>query len=404
MPRLAKNSLALSDRSVRALKPSGAQADYMDTSLRGFGLRIFASGRKTFFFRYSVRGQGRRLTIGDYGPGLSLEAARTRAKAVIGELAAGGDPQGERAARRAAMTFAELADAYLAGHARPRMKPRSLAEEQRVIAHDLLPAWGQLTAESIQRRDVAALLQAIVARGAEVQANRTRGVLSRIFGYAMEHQVVEISPVLGVRKPTPERSRDRVLKPAEIRALWALWEAEGSQVSVLYRMLLLTGQRKTLVTEMRWEHIEESWWSLPKEVTKNRLAHRVYLVPQAQALLAAIPRDSAWVFASERAAGKPLGWVNKAKERYRAASGIPDWRPHDLRRTMATEMGDLGISQETIGRVLGHVQRGVTAVYDRAKREHQVSAAMLAWGRRLEEIVHGEPAGERRVLAFPPAP
>jgi integrase len=217
--------------------------------------------------------------------------------------------------------------------------------------------------------------------------------------------VVEVSPVFGVRKPTVERSRDRVLKPSEIRTLWAMWEDEGSQVSVVYRMLLLTGQRRTLVTSMRWEHIEAPWWSIPRELTKNRLAHRVHLVSQAQALLAGLPRqESGWVFASGRAAGRPVSWIGKAQERYRAASGIPDWRPHDLRRTMATEMGDLGISQETIGRVLGHVQRGVTAVYDRAKREHQVSAAMLAWGRRLEEIVHGEPAGERRVLAFPPAP
>jgi integrase len=445
MPKPLKNVIAMTDRSVKALRPATTRVDYMFKSkVRGFGVTVYPSGTKTFFVRYTnSRRRTLREILGNYPP-MKLGAARLAAENVVGRVADGEDPQAEKIENGRAETFGDLAATYLAD-AQTRMKARTYAEEGRVIRHDLLPAWRRTLIRDIRRRDVASVLDRIIARGSRVQANRTRSVCSRIFALAVEREVVEHSPVVGLRKPTEEHSRERVLCPEEIRSLWSVWDAEGSLVSMLYRMLLLTGQRKTLVASMQWAHIDGCWWVIPREITKNKKEHRVYLVPQALEILASQKRgDSPWIFPSDRVAGQPLGWVNKAKERYRRLkvklelrkallrAGVaevdsadqliitdekgaavvkkemlakqvtePNWRPHDLRRTMATEMGDKGISHDTIGLVLGHLRAGVTAIYDRAARDHQIGSAMIAWGRRLEDILQGVERPQN-VLSFPP--
>jgi Arm DNA-binding domain len=253
MPRPPKHALAFNDRSLRAIKPSQARVDYMDTSpgMRGFGLMVRPSGAKTFFVRYRAGRVERRITVGHY-PTLTLADARDLAREVLRSIAVGGDPQADRREKRDAMTFGELAASYLEVRAKRRLRPRSYAEEERVVQHDLLPHWRTLPAAEIRRRNVAQLLQTIVARGADVQANRTRAVVSRVFAYALELEVVEYNPVAGVRRPTDERPRERVLSEDEIRVLWEIWEAEGSITSALFRMLLLTAQREGEVARMRW--------------------------------------------------------------------------------------------------------------------------------------------------------
>jgi integrase len=403
MPRPLRNLMPFTDRSIKSLKAGAKRVDFMFASkIRGFGITVYPSETKSFFVRYTnSRGRTLRHVLGNYPP-MTLRSARSAAEDVVGRVANGDDPQAEKIEHRQAEGFGDFAATYLTD-AQPRMKPRSYAEDERVIRHDLLPAWRSIPIRDIRRRDIAAVLDQIIARGSRVQANRTRSVCSRIFAFAVEREVVEHNPVVGLRRPTEEHSRDRVLSPDEIRILWAIWDAEGSQVSALYRMLLLTGQRKTLVATMQWSHLDGCWWVIPKEITKNKKEHRVYLVPQAIDILASLRRGEhlPWVFPSERVAGQPLGWVNKAKERYRKKANLRDWRPHDLRRTMATEMGDMGIPHETIGLVLGHLRKGVTAIYDRASRDAQVGSAMIAWGRRLEEIVHGVELPEN-ILTFPP--
>jgi integrase len=204
---------------------------------------------------------------------------------------------------------------------------------------------------------------------------------------------VEFNPVAGLPPQGQERSRERVLSEDEIRALWAAWEAEGSVTSGLFRMLLLTAQREAEVRGMRWADISGSWWAVPPGIVKNKLAHRVYLGVEALALLDALAEKTGageWVFASPRRAAAPIASINKAKERFRAATEIPDWRPHDLRRTAATYMGRLGVSRTAIARVLNHVDSGVTAVYDRSTGEPEIENALRVWGNRLNEIVEGK--------------
>jgi integrase len=401
MPRPPKNTLQFTDRSIRAIRSTADRVDYMDPTLRGFGLMVRPSGTKTFFLRYRRGRIERRLTLGDY-PTISLARARKLAQEFLGLVAAGDDPQADRHEQRQAMTFGDLASAYLETRAQRRMVPGTLREEERVVRHDLLPVLRQHLAADIRRRDIALLLDAIVARGAEIQANRTRSVLSRIFAFAVEREIVEYNPVSQLRRPTEEQSRQRVLSEEEIRALWATWEAESSITSTLFRILLLTAQRKQEVAGMRWADIERSWWTVPTTLTKNRLAHRVFLAPQTLRLLAdlhPLTGTGQHVFSSSRRPGNPLVWITKASLRYRKVTGIPDWRPHDLRRTAATHMGRIGIPRTAIARVLNHVDRGITAVYDRSTGEPEIEHALKAWDLRLAEIVQQrDPA--HNILSF----
>lgn len=409
MPRPPKHGLVLNDRSVKALKPDARRQDYMDLIDRGFGIFVQPSGIKTFFVRYRLRGKGgeRRVTLGRY-PHLTLAEARSLAKGLLGRAAGGEDPQGEAAEEqeeeRAATTFGELATSYLENSKR-RLRPGSYRKVEQAVQLDLLPAWSEQAAATIRRRDVAALLDKIVNRGAAVQANRTRSIAHRLFAFAVEREIVEFNPVTGVRRPTDERHRTRVLTEEEIRSLWTIWEEEGSETSALLRFLLLTGQRIGEVFALRWTDLDGDWWTIPAGVAKNKQEHRVYLSGQSKALLDELRSTgggSSWVFQSPRTKTRLVS-VNTAVKRYRRLSGISDWHPHDLRRTAASCMGDLEVPDSIISVVLNHAVAGVTARYSRSRREGEIARALGVWGTRLEEIVRGRQAGGAEVLRFGPA-
>ncbi len=392
MPRPPKNGLILNDRTVRSLRPAVGRLDYMDLTLKGFGIMVRPTGTKTFFVRYRTPRGFRRLMLGNY-PGTTLADARKAAKGAIGGVAKGGDPQEARHARLAGSTFGELASHYLEVHAKRRK--RSWQEDERMLERDLLPAWRNVLAAEIRRRDVAQVLDRIVGRGSPIMANRVRALASKIFNFGLAREVVEFNPVAGLPPASVERSRDRVLNEAEVRALWGIWEAESSVTSAAFRMLLLTAQREMEVLTMRWEEIEGDWWRVPAGVVKNKLGHRVFLSDLAVGLLQDLRESTGckeWVFASPRLDGH-ITSLNTAKQRFRTLSGIHDWHPHDLRRTAATYMGRMGVSRAAIAKVLNHAEPGVTAIYDRSTGEAEVAHALRLWGQRLAELLSGrEPA------------
>jgi integrase len=389
MARPPKNALIFNHRALQALKPAADQVDYMCLGFEGFGIRVYPSGRKAFFVRYR-RGGLRRFNLGNF-PAVSLREARAKAESILGHVAEGDDPQAVRLEALGALSFEDLAASFLEKHSKHRK--RSWREDERILNRELLPEWGKLSAAAIRRRDVAWLLDKVASRPAPIMANRVRALASRIFRFAVEREIVEFNPVTGTAAPGEERKRARVLSEEEIRALWAIWEREGSVTSAAFRMLLLTGQRLNQVLSMRWADVSGAWWTLPPGATKNKRGHRVYLNHQALALLEGLPRKREWVFASPRTE-KNVTSLNVATRRFRAASGIADWSVHDLRRTVATHMGrkPLSIPRQVIGFVLGHIDGGVTAIYDRAEREPEIETALRAWGNRLDELVRNRNA------------
>jgi integrase len=389
-----KNRRNLTDRVIRSLKPGESETDYMDSSLEGFGLRVRPSGKRSFFVRYRVGRGLRRFQVGDY-PILGLGEARARAIQVLAAVQRGEDPQGAREARRGEATFGDLCADYMERHA--KLKKITWRQDEQKIEAYLLPRWRGRAASSITRREVADLLEGLAQR-APIQANRVKALLSKMFKHGRLRELLpeNFDPVRDLDRPAPERHRDRVLTAEEIRKLWRIWEEEKSVVSAAFRVFLLTAQRPGEVLRMRWKDIQGSWWKAAADSSKNGRSHIVYLTPTTQAVLQEVRGASEeWVFASSRVPGEPIVAINNAAERYRAVSGMQDWRPYDLKSTAVTNMSRLGVSRFDVRRVVNHVDQEVTARYDLYRYEAEIERALTLWADRLTEILkeHGGSEG-----------
>src|SRR5262249_47280672 len=262
-------------------------------------------------------------------------------------VAHGGDPAAEKKAARVVLTFAELATRYIDDYAKPSKK--SWQEDQRQLDADLLPKWKNRPAVEISAPDLLAILNAKVKNGAPVAATRVRALVSRIFTLGAEQRLVPATanPVIGVKKPTKEASRDRVLTPEEIRRIWDACDTQNPYVSAWFRLRLVTAQRGGELLQMRWQEIDAKshFWMIPSEFVKNAHGHRVYLNELARKLLATVPRDekSIWVFPKSfmgdyKHVGRRLAQSTRANiitETKQSTHGRDrvDIRGHDLRRT-----------------------------------------------------------------------
>src|SRR5262245_24595894 len=247
-----------------------------------------------------------------------------------------------------ATTFEEMARAYLERWAKPRK--RSWREDQRILERDVLPRWGRRRARDITARDVRSLLDAIVDRGAPIQANRTLAVVRRAFTWASapDRALVPQShnPCRGLERPAVERPRERVLDVRELRALWLALDDEEVEVAALFRLYLLTAQRDGELRTMAWADVdlEAGWWTIPGSRATTARTHRVPLRSLPVAGLRGLPVRSPWVFPTPRqSASGHRERVYKAMHRLRRRSGVADFTPHDLRRTAASHMTSLGV-------------------------------------------------------------
>ena len=245
------------------------------------------------------------------------------------------------------------------------------------------------------------LLDAIVDRGAPVAANRVIAVLRRLYGWAIERGCVALSPVDRVKAPTAEVSRDCVLDDAEIRLAWQALESVGWPFGAVGQLLLLTGARRTEVSEMRWAEIDitAKTWTIAKERSKNGVAHMIPLSDTAIEILNDLKRVKSkddFVFTFGRVSVS--GFAHKKLEidaAIAAVNGapIPSWTYHDLRRTTASGMAGMGIAPHVVEAVLNHKNgtiKGVAAIYNRYSYATEKRGALDGWARRLEAIVAGE--------------
>lgn len=265
----------------------------------------------------------------------------------------------------------------------------------------LVTRWGTRRVKDISRRDVRELIDEVALR-APIMANRVLALVRKMFNFGIERDWLEANPCQMVKRAAPERQRDRVLNEDEIRSLWAALDDESPLVAALFRVRILTAQRGGEVHGASWAEVDltSGWWTIPAERSKNGLAHRVPLSPQAVRILRAWrPKagDSTWVFPSSHKKGPHIAHAQKAIERIVKASGGA-FRGHDLRRTAASLMVGAGVSRLVVSKILNHVETGVTAVYDRHSYDLEKRAALDFWGKRVDQIVSGKRTG--RVLAF----
>ena len=405
-------SLPLTDRALRRLIATTTRRhDLWDSTLSGFGVRLSPEGHCAFVVRYRINGRLRRFTIGPF-PRLSLADAREKARAALRSAQGGKDLATEKAEARRAETFAELADEYIERHA---SKKRSGREDVRILKGSphkkktgkrphvpLVKRWGSRKAKEITRRDVRELLDDVAAR-APIMANRVLALVRKMFNFAIEREWLEVNPCHMVKAPGDEKQRDRVLSEDEIRLVWKALDDESPLIATLFRIRLLTAQRGGEVHGAAWSEFDltSHWWTIPAERSKNALAHRVPLSPQAVRILKAWREtvdESEWVFPSSRKTGPHIAHAQKAIERIVQASGV-SFRGHDLRRTAASLMVGAGVPRLVVSKLLNHVETGVTAVYDRHSYDLEKRAALDFWGKRVDQIISGK---RNRVLAFVP--
>ncbi len=265
----------------------------------------------------------------------------------------------------------------------------------------LVTRWGTRKVKDMKRRDVREVLDEIAAR-APIMANRTLALVRKMFNFAIEHDWLETNPCHMIKQLAPEKQRGRVLSEDEIRRVWKALDNESPLIAALFRLRLLTAQRGGEVHGAAWAEIDvtSAWWTIPAERSKNGLAHRVPLSPQAVRILKtwqAKAGDSPWVFPSSRKNCPHIAHAQKAIERIVKASGV-DFRGHDLRRTAASLMVGAGVPRLVVSKILNHVETGVTAVYDRHGYDLEKRAALDFWSKRLDQIVRGKRTGS--VLAF----
>lgn len=396
-------------RRVHTLKPpKSGRIEIFDTVIPGLCYRVTDKGARSWSIMYRFDGKLRRDTLGTY-PALGLAAAREKARATLETQAKGTDPRSLRekaeakAAKLRADTVETVAEKFITVYASERRWP----DLQSVLRREVIPAWGKRPIAGIERKDAMTLLSTIKER-APVRANRALTVIKLFFAWALEHEFTESSPVAGIKNPTRETPRDRVLDDNEIRAFWAASSLLGWPHGPLDRLLLLTAARREEIGGLCWPEVDERrrLIDVAADRVKGGRPRAIPLSKQAEALLADLPRiggDAELVFT--RTGKSPVSDFSKAKDRLDelmleelrklavSAGKDPDkakleqWTLHDLRRTARTEMSRIGIQPDIAERVLGHVIGGVRGIYDRYAFLDEKRHALEAWAAHLQSII-----------------
>ena len=384
--------------SKKELLPAGkADAIHFDDEIPGFGLRIREGGSRSFIFQYKVNGKTRRMALGVATPLTIAEARKTAAK-LHGRTKLGQDPSFDRieAKRQASETFEPCADEFL-DTLRDRYRPKSLHEIRRHLLLHAKPLH-RLPVARITLRDIADLVSAVTKQTGAVTANRVRGSLSALFSWLIRNGRVLANPVVNVGK-NPEKSRDRVLSAAELKLIWDHAGA-GDQYASIVRLLMLTGQRANDIAGLRWSEISDGQIVLPGERTKNKRSHTLPLSPAAAEIIAQQPvrADRDLVFGD--GSGGFSGW-SRCKERLdqritKANDGkpLPGWTLHDIRRSTATHMAEIGVLPHIVEACLNHIsghKAGVAGIYNRAAYGQDKRDALIRWAEHLAVVVRGRP-------------
>ncbi|TPG41381.1 site-specific integrase [Sphingomonas koreensis] len=412
------------------LPRKGARTMLWDGELKGFGVRIIASGTRTYILRYRMGGRGtpiREITIGQHGSPWTVDQARRRAAEILMQVRLGHDPVAERAAEaqrseadagaREERMFSVKADEWFRKHVE-REGLRSHKDIRGVLDRDLKPAFAGKSIDEITKKDVTDALDVIGNRSGSA-ANKSHKWVRQIFNWLKDERgEIKQSPVDGVTRPYPEPSRTRVLSLPELVVLWVALEGLADPFRSFYRLLILLGQRLREAANAPWSEfdIEAGDWFLPRARTKADRDHLVPMSEQAIELLEDMQPDPSkrrgHVFTTNGKVG--ISGFSKLKEqigdqidrllrenalaRELAPNGIADWVIHDLRRSLATGCQGLGIdlthSEAILNHAFGKTLSGVAPVYLLHDYYDEKAEALARWGELIEKAVACFSAGD----------
>ena len=374
MPKLV--SKALTNLAVRKARAKDKRYDLYDAALRGFGVRVATSGAKTWFVMRRVNERMVRYSLGRY-PEYSLTEARAAAAAALKRMTEGEHPHADKAAM-----FDEMLEEWLT---RDQAKNRSVVDVRNAMTKHALPAFRGRPFDAIRKADVLRLIDKIVDSGSPVQANRVLAYLRRLFNWCIERDLIADNPAAGIKAPTKEVSRERVLSLDELKDVLVAAQRMGYPWGPLVELLVYTGQRLDEVAQATWDEfdLDNQIWALPGFRTKNGRPHVVHLSDATMSTISALPQvdGQAWLFSTTGRG--PVKGFSKAKVKLDKESGVTQWTFHDLRRTFATVTTDkLKISPVVIDKVLNHASgavKGIAAVYQRGEYLDQRKTAMDTW-------------------------
>ena len=352
-----------------------------DTTCVGFGARRQTNRGVHYYVRYRHNGQQTVRSIGRHGSPWTPDTARARARELLGVVAGGNDPFAESLSGE---TFGAEIDRYLL-RKKAALKPRSFEEVERYLGKHCAPLH-RLRLGDIDRRAIAVLLGQIEQASGPVARNRTRSALSDVFAWCITEGLLDANPVQGTAKANEGGSRERVLSQDELRALWHNL-GDGTLPDIV-RLLLLTGARRNEIGLLRWGEVDlaRRVIALPPVRTKSGREHILPLSAQALAILARQPRRNSTEFVFNDQGFRD--W-SRGKSALDQRLGIAPWRLHDLRRTCATMLGELGVLPHVIEQALNHVsgaKAGVAGTYNRSKMIDAVRDALQRWADHIDKI------------------
>jgi integrase len=390
---MSENVRKLTKRVVDAAKPRDTRYEIWDAELKGFGIRIEASGTKTYIVRYRPKGTGakgakRFVKIGRHGH-ITPEQARESAKGMLGAVALGEDPARELSERKRGLTVEELTREFTERHVKPKLAPATVELYDITFRIYVLPRFAKRQAADLTQLELAKLHAEL--RDKKPTANRVMNYLSKMYNWAVEHKLLPsgTNPAAGIKR-YEEVGRETYLRLDELERLgnalrlaettgvpWQVDETKpkakhaprkenqvtriAPQATAAIRLLLLTGARLREVLHLRWEWVDldRGLLLLPTSKTGKKT---IVLNAPAMALLSSLPRMDPFVFPG-RKPGKPLHDLKKPWEHVRRMADLPKLRLHDLRHTHASFGVGAGLGLPVVGKLLGHTQVRTTERY-----------------------------------------
>jgi integrase len=382
-------------------------AIFFDEGMPGFGYRLrLGSGGKvmrSWIVQYRLAGATRRILLGS-AEVVGAEAARVAAKKLLAKVALGEDPQAERIDRRGKdkLSLRSVVDEYLAAKERD-VRPRTFRELKRYLTGSFFKPLHAVPVDTVTRRDVAARLVAITREHGSIVAARARAAWSAFFVWTMQMGMVENNPILGTIQPKDGKPRERVLSDNELASIWRA--CKDNDYGRIVRLLILLGARRQEIGGLRWSELGlgNGRWVLQGQRSKNGRAHELPLMPMALDIIKDIPRlvSRDQLFGARSNDGF-TGWDDQ-KEALDERSGVIGWTLHDIRRSVATKLADIGVQPHIIEQILNHQsghKAGPAGIYNRSSYEREVRAALALWEDHIRTLIEG---GERKVIRYAPA-
>ncbi|KTC70056.1 integrase [Legionella birminghamensis] len=337
------------DSYIKNLRP---EANWFEkTESTGLGIRVMPSGNKSWIYRFTMNGKRQKMTLGKY-PGISLKQARELQNKAQNLKEQGINPVEfeQQQKLREENTVKKLMLAWYEGYAeKNRKKPLQIKQQ---IEMDIIPLLGDMELEKIQARDITKALDTIVKRGAPIQANRVLSSLKQAFNYAVSRGTLQQNPAANIRSRDiggSEKPRERYLSLDEIKILWDFLDSDKNKISLniknALKIILLTGVRTAELRLARWSEFDfdKSIWTIPAENSKGAIVVKIHLSHHVKKLLIELKETNSSPFVLPSLDDQiPLSdnAIPRAVKRIQKRVGIPEWTPHDLRRTFATQLGE----------------------------------------------------------------